>query len=352
MRIVFALGLILVFSSIGAAYVQGEEFIPSQPGPITDPDVMPGVSDPRAGKTGGLVPCGGPGEDPCTVCHLFQLISNIINFIAFRFAPIVAAFLFVYAGIMMIVSAGNPGKFQAATKMFWSVIIGLAIIYGAWLITNSIIQALAVKNNAATNWYDVDCTSSPTGGSGSSGGGTLPTSGDSSDGGEFSGGGGEFGGGGASGDWGSEEGTSSDDRLTTEEARDQFAENGIPVNKDECPVGVRFQDVPGGCTSVEGIRPEVVEGVTNLRNNCGGCLVRVTGGVELGHGSGEFSHENGYKVDLGRDPQLDSYIMNNYDYIGVRSDGASLYRDSETGAVYAREGNHWDVKGWDANYQG
>jgi len=278
----------------------------------------------------GFVPCGGPGEDPCTACDLLSLISNLANFVASRFAPIVGALLFVYGGIMMIVSVGDPGKFAKAKGIFWNTIIGLAIIYGAWLITNSLMQTLAGSSNFSDKWYEIECSATAPGGGDTGGGGTLPTEG-----------GGDPGGG----------TTPSGERLTAEDARDQLAANGIPVNKDECPAGVRYQDVPGGCTSVAGIRPEVVDGVTKLKNDCG-CSVRVTGGTELGHSEGELSHDNGYKVDLGRDPQLDNYIMDNYDYVGVRSDGARMYRDPATGATYAREGDHWDIKGWDANYEG
>jgi hypothetical protein len=105
----------------------------------------------------GIVPCG--DDEPCTVCHLFELISNIANFIASRFAPIVGALLFVYGGIMMIISVGNPGKFQAATKIFWNTIIGLAIIYGAWLIVNSLMKTLAGESDISNKWYDVECSS-------------------------------------------------------------------------------------------------------------------------------------------------------------------------------------------------
>ncbi len=291
----------------------------------------------------GFVHCGGPGEDPCTACDLLSLISNIANFVASKFAPIVGALLFVYGGIMMIVSVGDPGKFAKAKGIFWNTIIGLAIIYGAWLITNSLMQTLAGGSNFSDKWYEIECSATPPGRGDTGGGGTLPTEG-----------GGDTGGGTTPTEGGGDTGggtTPSGERLTAEDARDQLAANGIPVNKDECPAGVRYQDVSGGCTSVAGIKPEVVDGVTKLRNDCG-CSVRITGGTELGHSEGELSHENGYKVDLGRDPQLDNYIMDNYDYVGVRKDGARMYRDAETGAVYAREGDHWDIKGWDANYEG
>lgn len=122
----------------------------------------------------GLVPCGGGDEAPCTICDIFALISKITNFIATRFAPIVGALLFVYGGIMMIVSVGNPGKFQEAKKIFWSTIVGLVIIYGAWLVTNSLMKALAGENDISDTWNQIECSSGSSGGGDSDGGGTFP----------------------------------------------------------------------------------------------------------------------------------------------------------------------------------
>lgn len=95
------------------------------------------------------------------------------------------------------------------------------------------------------------------------------------------------------------------------------------------------------CTSVEDIREETVDGLIAFRDAVGVDLV-VTGGTEVGHATGEFSHANGYKVDIGLNPSVDSYIEDNFEHIGQRSDGAELYRD-DNGNIFAREGNHWDI---------
>ena len=95
------------------------------------------------------------------------------------------------------------------------------------------------------------------------------------------------------------------------------------------------------CTSVEGIREETVDGLIAFQEAVGVDLV-MTGGTEVGHAAGEFSHGNGYKVDISLDPTVDSYIEDNFTHTGQRSDGAELYEDAD-GNVYAHEGNHWDI---------
>ena len=95
------------------------------------------------------------------------------------------------------------------------------------------------------------------------------------------------------------------------------------------------------CTSFEGIRQTTIDGARTLKS-ASGCGLNITGGTEVGHAGGTYSHYNGYKLDFSRTSCLTSWVHNTYTYIGQRSDGAAMYR-SGAGNVYADEGNHWDV---------
>jgi hypothetical protein len=102
-------------------------------------------------------------------------------------------------------------------------------------------------------------------------------------------------------------------------------------------------------TSLENINKNVVDEVLNFVSGLVHWAgkdkakdVVVTGGTEEGHLPGIYSHENGYKIDLRRNAVVDNYIENNFNAIGIRNDGAVLYINS-IGAIYAKEGNHWDV---------
>jgi len=95
------------------------------------------------------------------------------------------------------------------------------------------------------------------------------------------------------------------------------------------------------CTSYEQINQSTVSGIKTYRS-VSGCAVNITGGTEVGHASGTYSHYNGYKVDISRSTCNDNYIRGHYAYIGLRGDGYPMYQ-AASGNVYTNEGNHWDI---------
>lgn len=102
-------------------------------------------------------------------------------------------------------------------------------------------------------------------------------------------------------------------------------------------------------TSLENINVAVIEEVLRLIEDLSNIEDRekvkdivITGGTEAGHLPGKNSHETGHKVDLRRNLTIDNFIEKKFSYFGIREDGYMLYV-SPSGALYAKEGNHWDV---------
>ncbi|WP_027483312.1 hypothetical protein [Deinococcus pimensis] len=97
------------------------------------------------------------------------------------------------------------------------------------------------------------------------------------------------------------------------------------------------------CTSFEQINSGTVDGAVTLKN-ASGCAMTITGGTEVGHASGTYSHYNGYKVDIRKNSCIDAYVRNSFTRISDRGDGAPRYQ-SAAGNIYADEywANHWDI---------
>jgi hypothetical protein len=95
------------------------------------------------------------------------------------------------------------------------------------------------------------------------------------------------------------------------------------------------------CTSFTNINDSTVYGVRTLKQ-ASGCAVNITGGTEVGHASGTYSHRNGYKVDISKYTCVGNYIHNNFTRIADRGDGAAQWR-AASGNIYADEGSHWDI---------
>lgn len=90
------------------------------------------------------------------------------------------------------------------------------------------------------------------------------------------------------------------------------------------------------CTSFEQVNLATIQGAQTLKSACG-CALNITGGTEVGHASGTYSHWNGYKLDYSPYTGVSNYITSHFTYIG-----GSKWR-SGSGNIYFRESNHWDV---------
>ncbi len=94
-----------------------------------------------------LVPCGpGPHRDPCELCHIFILFENIVKFVLFVLIPPLAALMIVVTGIMLYAAMGDPAKLNKAKQVMVYVVLGLVIMYGAWLIVSLFFLVIGVSD--------------------------------------------------------------------------------------------------------------------------------------------------------------------------------------------------------------
>ncbi|MFG3441679.1 hypothetical protein ACGF0J_30925 [Nonomuraea sp. NPDC047897] len=95
------------------------------------------------------------------------------------------------------------------------------------------------------------------------------------------------------------------------------------------------------CTSLDAVRTGTIARIIALKH-ASDCPIMVTGGTEVGHAPGRFSHGQGYKLDISHNACIDRYIAQHSEPDGVRGDGARLYR-APSGTIYADESDHWDI---------
>lgn len=116
----------------------------------------------------GLVPCGATGQPACNFCHIFAVVHNVVTFLIFpdgdlnNFIPlvlVVASFLFAWGGFYILTAAANPSNVQKGRTIIFATIVGLLIIYGAWLFLNLLFQALGfVDFQGLGDWWEIDCS--------------------------------------------------------------------------------------------------------------------------------------------------------------------------------------------------
>ena len=115
---------------------------------------------------GGLVPCGRMCDDPntdicecdpCTLCHLFVLFKKIVDFLTLNIISPLAVLMIVVGGVMFLTAAGDPGRIGTAKKILTAVVIGLCIVFLAWLIVDTIITFLTPAGSPFQNWSEINC---------------------------------------------------------------------------------------------------------------------------------------------------------------------------------------------------
>jgi hypothetical protein len=125
----------------------------------------------------GLVPCGktAPSEGespevtiPCQLCHLFVMFQGIVNFLLTTIVPVVAVLMIVIGGLMLMFahfelipkgSAGDSALISMAKSLFTYTIVGLIVIYGAWLLINLFFQLIGVADwtGLRERWWQINC---------------------------------------------------------------------------------------------------------------------------------------------------------------------------------------------------
>ena len=233
----------------------------------------------------------------------------------YQFSLIAGVFLavgvIVWAGLRYTLAAGNPSTQSDARDQILQAILGLILLFGAYLILYTINPNLV---NLKLKTLDSVSVTAPT-----TGGTTGGASGGWGTGSDVNGQGGQFSGGGASG---------CTNCLTDTQARQTLTSANINIKTDGVPA------------NLEGIQQSTVNGVIGLRNDCG-CTITITSATDS-HAAGT-AHANGYKVDLRLNDGINNYITGNFTYIGLRGDDNAPQYAGPGGAIYAREGNHWDV---------
>lgn len=99
----------------------------------------------------GLVPCGGPGQEPCNICFFFKMVEQATEFIAFTIVPLLTAAALLLAGCYILLSQGNPDALNKGRKVIYSGVIGFLIVFAGWVAVNTFFMAMGV-----TEWTGLE----------------------------------------------------------------------------------------------------------------------------------------------------------------------------------------------------
>lgn len=244
---------------------------------------------------------------------LLTVINNIIELLITLVIVFVAPLMVAYSGFLFVVNPVNASGKEEAKKILTNTVVGIVIALAGWMIVAALMAVLYNPKAVGSTWSDII---------GSKG---LPVCIPLK----------------ASLNPAKTEGLSVVQGSAAERAiRDSLQQSGVMINNGPCS-----PDSSGsGCTNVAGMQQATVDQIINIKNSCGGCPVIVTGGTEPGHASGQYSHENGYKVDIDSTNSTLNAFLQKLPLTGQRGgDSGGPIRSDSCQNQYVQESNHWDI---------
>ena len=93
-----------------------------------------------------IIPCGIGDGVPCTFCHLYDLLRNVIDFLLIIIIPLALVGIAIGA-FYILTSGGNTAWVSTGKGIIGSAIMGILITLLAWLIINTILSILGYKGD-------------------------------------------------------------------------------------------------------------------------------------------------------------------------------------------------------------
>lgn len=95
-------------------------------------------------NSAGLVPCGGNGEEPCTVLHAFYLVARVTNWLL-RMAGAFAVYKIIGASWSLAISQGDEESITTNKKAFTNVVLGFCLTMISFMLINTVVNLVLLQ---------------------------------------------------------------------------------------------------------------------------------------------------------------------------------------------------------------
>src|SRR3989338_7264895 len=98
---------------------------------------------------------------PCSLCDLYNLAKNVMDFLLFSLSVPIGAAMFLYGGVMLLTSCGSENKLSRGKHAITGAVVGMALAFFAWAIMNVVLTVVGFQidfKEGLKSWYQPqDC---------------------------------------------------------------------------------------------------------------------------------------------------------------------------------------------------
>jgi len=103
---------------------------------------------PLISQAGGLVPCGGAAEKPCTVLDIFTLVAKVTNWLIWA-AAIYAVWKILEHGFGLIYTLGSEESITKHKEGITDAVVGFVLVMMAYIIINTVVNFILLGYSPA-----------------------------------------------------------------------------------------------------------------------------------------------------------------------------------------------------------
>ncbi|MDO8524744.1 MAG: pilin [bacterium] len=99
----------------------------------------------------------------CQLCHSFIMVDRAVDYVVTKLVPLLAVLMLVIGGVMFYFGGVRPELLSRAKTLIKGVVIGLVLIYSAYMIVNIFLMVLgaseinSVKDVFSNGVFSVKC---------------------------------------------------------------------------------------------------------------------------------------------------------------------------------------------------
>lgn len=97
----------------------------------------------------------GSDESICTFQDLLDLGYRIIHFAIFTLAPFIVVLACVYGAFLVMTSGANPALLNRGKGVIGNALIGLVIVWSAWIIVNTFFYLFGITLPCNATWHTI-----------------------------------------------------------------------------------------------------------------------------------------------------------------------------------------------------
>ena len=103
-----------------------------------------------------LVPCGNAGQADCTLCDLFVLFKNIINWLI-EISFVIGTAFFAWGAIDIMRAGESETLVKQGKERITTAVWGIVIVATAWLLVGTILQ-FVTGSTSKLPWNEIQCS--------------------------------------------------------------------------------------------------------------------------------------------------------------------------------------------------